>query len=98
MDISEGGMLIMTERPLPFMTTLDLFLGFGDTILKVKGEVTRLEKQAGNKTLMGLRFLDLDEDARALLKVASLSALSPTGPNSASGRNEPADEEDEGEE
>ncbi|MDH5637361.1 MAG: PilZ domain-containing protein [Nitrospinota bacterium] len=71
-DISEGGMMIMTERPLPFMATVDLFLGFGDTILKIKGEVTRLEKQAGNKTLMGLKFLNVDEEAMALLKVASL--------------------------
>ncbi|MDH5477880.1 MAG: PilZ domain-containing protein [Nitrospinota bacterium] len=73
MDISEGGMLIMTESPLPFMARLDLFLGFGDTILKVKGEVTRLEKQAGNKTLMGLKFLEVDDEALSLLKVASFS-------------------------
>ncbi|MDH5509753.1 MAG: PilZ domain-containing protein [Nitrospinota bacterium] len=75
-DISEGGMMIMTERPLPFMTTVDLFLGFGDTILKVNGEVTRLEKQTKNRTLMGIKFLNVDEEASALLKVASLSASS----------------------
>jgi len=73
LDISEGGMMVMTEKPLPFMAKLDLFLGVGDNILKIKGEVTRLEKQAGSKTLMGIRFINLDSQTKDLLSVTSVS-------------------------
>jgi hypothetical protein len=74
LDVSEGGMMVMTESPLPFLARLDLFLGFGDQILKIKGEVTRLEKQAGTKTLMGIRFVDLDEESLAMLKAATAAS------------------------
>ena len=90
-DISEGGMLVMTESPLPFMATLELYLGFGDQILRIKGEVARLEKQAGNKTLMGIRFMNLDDEAKTMLKAATAASVHKAKPSAHPG--EPAEEE-----
>jgi len=77
LDISEGGMLVLTEEPLPFMARIELFLGFGDTMLKVSGEVVRLEKHSVDKTLMGIKFLELDDESRVMLRAATLSDRPP---------------------
>ena len=73
-DISVGGMLVVTEKPLPYEASLELFLGFGDSIIKIKGQVTRLEKQGANKTLMGIKFLELDEESKIIIQAATISS------------------------
>lgn len=70
LNVSEGGVLIETDNPLPLRTHLDLVLGMDDNMLKLKGEVVHLEQKGDEIVDMGVMFLDMDEEARKALKRA----------------------------
>jgi len=67
LDISTSGMLIRTENPLPFKARLTIALAVEDDVLKLEGEVARLEREDDRRTLMGLRFLGLDDKIKNAL-------------------------------
>lgn len=67
-NVSEGGMLLEVTQAPPFMSTLMLNLGFDDEIIKIEGEVIRLRKNDDGKIEMGIKFLNLSEDNRKIIK------------------------------
>ncbi|MBI4827610.1 MAG: PilZ domain-containing protein [Nitrospinae bacterium] len=69
LDISTGGILVRTEAPLPFKARLTISLAMEDEIIKLEGEVIRLERESDQHTLMGLRFVNVDgQTGQALAK------------------------------
>lgn len=68
LNISEGGVLIQTDTPLPLRTHLDLVLGMDDNMLKLKGEIVHLEQKGEDIVNMGVMFIDLDDFTRKALK------------------------------
>jgi uncharacterized protein (TIGR02266 family) len=67
-DLSDSGVSLLTPDPLPEerVVTLKFFTPFSAEPLTVKGEVvwSRMEPDGG----MGVRFLDMDEEMRSILR------------------------------
>jgi c-di-GMP-binding flagellar brake protein YcgR len=69
LNISEGGILLLTENPLPFLAKLDVVIGLANDMLKIKGEVAHLKKLDNGKIEMGIKFVKLSEyEKKALLE------------------------------
>lgn len=71
-DISEGGIFIATESPLPVgsIVRLQISLVHEDIIyIDVKGEVVHAVKTGNAETFgMGVKFIEIDDDSRKFLK------------------------------
>ncbi len=67
-DLSETGIAVMSRDPLPEgrVVSIKLYTPFAAEPIPIEAEVvwSRMEPESG----MGLRFLDLDEKARGVLK------------------------------
>lgn len=76
-DLSEGGVLIQTQEPLPVGTKLDIKfrLPGGIKLIETKGEVVWSHKKIGGETIldlvpgMGVKFLNLDEESKKYIEV-----------------------------
>lgn len=68
MDISEGGVFVATHRIFPIGTELRINLKIGDDRLDINSRVVWIRnvdssKISGQEPGMGLKFIDLDENA-----------------------------------
>ena len=61
LNVSEGGILLETTNPLPFMAQVNLVFATDNDMLKIKGEVIRLDKKENGTMVMGIRFLQIDK-------------------------------------
>jgi len=79
-DLSENGISVMSSDPLPEgrVVVIKVFTPFAAGAVTVKGEVvwSRVEPEGG----MGLKFLDMDEKTRGVLK--SMARMLLTGKKS----------------
>jgi hypothetical protein len=70
-DLSDSGVSLLTPDPVPEerIVTLKFFTPFSAEPVTVKGEVvwSRMEPVGG----MGVRFLDMDEEMRSVLRRAA---------------------------
>jgi hypothetical protein len=71
-DLSDSGVSLLTPDPVPEerVVTLKFFTPFSAEPVTVKGEVvwSRMEPEGG----MGVRFLDLNEGMRSVLKKTAI--------------------------
>lgn len=70
LNVSEGGALVETESPLPFLDVINLTLALEDVLIKLKGEVAHLKKREDSLIEMGFRFVDVGEKELKLLRNA----------------------------
>jgi uncharacterized protein (TIGR02266 family) len=77
-DISEGGLFIVTEDPLPVDAPLRLWIRAPGGTVTVAGRVAwkRPHASAGDPAGMGVRFEGLDEGQRAQIR-AAVAAVEP---------------------
>ncbi len=68
LNISDGGILLETDHPLPFMAQLEIVIGLDDEMLKLKGEVVHLLKKEDGALEMGIRFLEVSSKDRETLR------------------------------
>jgi len=71
-DLSDSGVSLLTPDPVPEerVVTLKFFTPFSAEPVTVKGEVvwSRMEPEGG----MGVRFIDMDEEMRRVLRRAAV--------------------------
>jgi len=67
LNISDGGILLETDHPLPFLAQLEIVIGLDDEMLKLKGEVVHLLKKEDTLE-MGIRFLEVSGKDREILR------------------------------
>ena len=75
LDVSPGGMRLELYHPVPLRSVLSLSLALEDRIIDVSGEVVYLEALDDERCAVGIRFDDLSDEARSLVRdyVASVS-------------------------
>lgn len=83
-NMSEGGVFLATERPLPVGTPLRLLVPAEDDSqwISLEAEVawTRRTRQGGTGPGMGLRFIGVEPEQRRILEQLLLSRLAPLPP------------------
>jgi len=70
LNVSEGGMLVEAENPLPHVAEFDLTLALDDELIKLKGEVAHLKKREDGLVEMGFRFIDIGDEELKILQNA----------------------------
>ena len=77
-NVSEGGMFVMTEQPLPVETPLQISLRLPDGVVTISGRVawTRPVSNGAGPAGMGVRFENLSEAQRE--QIAAVVALVPS--------------------
>lgn len=61
LNVSEGGILLEVDQPLPFLSKVALSVALEEDIIRVEGEVTHLRRTQEGKIEMGIKFLNLSE-------------------------------------
>lgn len=62
LNVSEGGALVETENPLPFLSKVDLTLALDEVLIKLTGEVAHLKKREDGLVEMGFKFIDIKQE------------------------------------
>ena len=70
LNVSEGGMLVETENPLPFQVKINLTLALDDELIKLKGEVAHLKEREDGLVEMGFKFVEIGEKELKILRNA----------------------------
>jgi c-di-GMP-binding flagellar brake protein YcgR len=67
LDLSRGGMRLELYHHLPLRSVVGLTLALDNDIVEVRGKVVHLEEIDEERCAMGIQFLDLSAEARALI-------------------------------
>jgi c-di-GMP-binding flagellar brake protein YcgR len=67
-NVSLGGILLEVKRPYPLSATLELQIALGDAIIRPVGRVVRLQELESNEIEMGIKFTEISERDREILK------------------------------
>ena len=68
LNISESGILLETHFPVDLKHEIQLTIGLEEDLLDIKGVPVHVRSIEGGKYQIGIKFLDLDDDATDLLK------------------------------
>jgi len=68
LNLSEGGILLETDTPLPFLAQIEVLLGLESEMLKIKGEVAHLRRREEGLVEMGIRFVEISDHDLELLR------------------------------
>ena len=68
LNVSEGGILLEVDHPLPFLSKVSLNIAIKEDIIKADGEVVHLRRTKDGKIEMGIKFLDIPADDRMILE------------------------------
>ena len=66
LDISRGGMRLELHHHLPLRSVVGLTLALDNEIVEVRGRVVHLEEIDEERCAMGIQFVDLSAEARAM--------------------------------
>ncbi|MHC4599079.1 MAG: PilZ domain-containing protein [Planctomycetota bacterium] len=67
-NLSMGGMLLEVHKYYPLSSVIELQIALGEKIVTPVGRVVRLQELEGNKVEMGIKFTELSETDREMLK------------------------------
>ena len=68
LNISESGILLETHFMIDLKHEIQLTIGLEEDLLDIKGVPVHVRSIEGGKHQIGIKFLDLDDNAIALLK------------------------------
>ncbi len=68
LNISESGILLETHFPIDLKHEIQLTIGLEEDLLDIKGVPVHVRSIEGGKYQIGIKLLDLDDNAIALLK------------------------------
>ncbi len=68
LNISESGILLETHFPIDLNHEIQLTIGLEEDLLDIKGVPVHVRSIEGGKYQIGIKLLDLDDNAIALLK------------------------------
>lgn len=69
LNVSESGILLETAFEAEPGQSVSLTIAVGDDLIDLKGEIIRCRKTAENEYQTGVRFLELDRDARDIVRI-----------------------------
>jgi len=69
LNVSESGILLETHFPIESKQIVSLALALEDDLLNITGEVVYSRPGNGEKFETGIKFIDLDDHTRQILKV-----------------------------
>lgn len=68
LDISQVGMLLEMDKPLPLTARVTLTIALGEKVISVTGHVVRHIPRAKGKTGVGVQFEPLDPKAKWVIE------------------------------
>ncbi|MBW2608888.1 MAG: PilZ domain-containing protein [Deltaproteobacteria bacterium] len=68
LNVSEGGILLETHVPLDQEHIISLTISLEDEIMDIKGKITYHKKLEDGMFESGIRFIDMDETQRQIIK------------------------------
>ncbi len=69
LNISEGGILLETVHPAPFLSKVSLSIALHEYILDVRGEVVHLKRATNGHIEMGVKFIEISTEGKEMLKM-----------------------------